>query len=155
MHLKRQLLSTNIKTTSNSVNRHLSLVFRIASNKTNGQVFRFCIVGVIATGLHYGLYLGLRKLIPLTAAYILGYGFSFIANYFLTSRFTFKKKTNVQTGAGFLFAHLFNLALQTCLLNLFVHMGVGTSLAPIPVFAIAIPVNFLFVRFVFRRFGKR
>ena len=52
---------------------------------------------------------------------------------------------------GFLCAHLFNLALQTGLLNLFIHLGVNSSWAPIPVYAIAIPVYFLLVRFVFNK----
>ena len=133
-----------------SGHRFQSLVFRIACSKVAGQLFRFGIVGLIATALHYGLYLGLKRVIPITVAYIIGYSLSFIANYFLTARFTFRKKTSAQTGVGFLCAHLFNLALQTGLLNLFVYLGVSSSLAPIPVYAIAIPVNFLLVRFVFK-----
>jgi len=133
-----------------SGNRFLSLVFRVACSKIAGQVFRFGIVGIIATALHYGLYLGLKKLIPITFAYIIGYGLSFVANYFLTALFTFRKKTSVQTGMGFLGAHLFNLALQTCLLNLFIYWGVNSSWAPVPVFVIAVPINFLLVRFVFK-----
>jgi len=133
-----------------SGHRFLSLVFRVACSKIAGQVFRFGIVGIIATALHYGLYLGLKKLIPITFAYIIGYGLSFVANYFLTALFTFRKKTSVQTGMGFLGAHLFNLALQTCLLNLFIYWGVNSSWAPVPVFVIAVPINFLLVRFVFK-----
>lgn len=134
-----------------SRHRLLSLVYRVACSQVAGQVFRFGIVGLIATALHYGFYLGLKRVIPITVAYIIGYGLSFIANYFLTALFTFRKKTSVQTGVGFLIAHLFNLALQTGLLNLFVHVGIKSSFAPIPVFAIAIPVNFLLIRFVFNK----
>lgn len=135
-----------------SLNKFLSKswVSRFVGSKTAGQAFRFCLVGTFATALHYGLYLGLKLFLNITIAYIIGYGLSFIANYFLTALFTFRTKTSVQTGVGFLGAHLFNLALQTSLLNLFVYLGVSSSLAPIPVYAIAIPVNFLLVRFVFK-----
>jgi len=37
------------------------------------------------------------------------------------------------------------------LLNVFLWMGVPNKLAPIPVLCIAVPVNFLMVRYVFKR----
>ena len=42
------------------------------------------------------------------------------------------------------------LWLRIILLNVFLYLGVSKAWAPVPVFAIAIPVNFLFVRFVFK-----
>ena len=119
--------------------------------KTIGQLFRFGLVGIVATALHYGIYLGLRRWIGITAAFVVGYGISFIVNYFLTARFTFRKKTSVRTSLGFLCAHLINLTLQTGLLHCFIHFGVNSTWAPIPVYAIAIPINFLMVRFVFSK----
>lgn len=47
-----------------------------------------------------------------------------------------------------------NYGLHLCLLNAFLALGVTEVWAPLPVFAIAIPVNFLLVRFVFKR-GKK
>ena len=132
-----------------------SWILRIINRETLGQVFRFGLVGVLATALHYGVYLGMKRLVPITVAYIIGYGISFIANYFLTASFTFQKKTSIRTGLGFLGAHLFNLALQTGLLHLFMLLGVGSGLAPLPVYAIAIPINFLLVRYVFSKRGEK
>ena len=43
------------------------------------------------------------------------------------------------------------MMLHIGLLNTFLWLGLSKTLAPIPVFAIAIPVNFLLVRFVFKR----
>ena len=126
-----------------------ALLVRLAGDKTLGEIIRFGIVGVAATLVHYGIYLTLKHWINLSIAYIIGYGLSFIANYFLSASFTFKKKTSMKNGLGFLGAHLFNMLLQTGLLNLFVHLGVNSSWAPVPVYAIAIPVNFLLVRRVF------
>ena len=119
--------------------------------KTIGQLFRFGLVGIAATAIHYGIYLGLKRLIGITAAFVIGYGISFIVNYFLTARFTFRKKASIRTSFGFLCAHLVNLALQTGLLHCFIHIGVSSTWAPSPVYAIAIPINFLMVRFVFSR----
>ena len=47
-------------------------------------------------------------------------------------------------------AHIVNYLLHMALLNLFLFMGISKTWAPIPVFAIAIPINFLLVRFVFK-----
>lgn len=116
-----------------------------------GQAFRFCLVGIIATALHYVAYLGLKNLINVTAAFVIGYGVSFIANYFLSAYFTFQRQTSFKTGLGFLCAHLVNLAIQTGLLHAFIRMGLSSTWAPIPVYAIAVPVNFLLVRSVFSR----
>ena len=44
--------------------------------------------------------------------------------------------------------------LQMVLLNIFLHLGLSNKMAPIPVFMICIPVNFLLVRYVFSRGGK-
>lgn len=117
------------------------------------EIIRFCIVGCVATILHYVIYYVLKNWINLNIAYIIGYGLSFICNYFLTSYFTFKKKANLKSGIGFSGAHLFNLLFQVVLLNVFTYIGISENIAPIPVYAIAIPVNFLMVRFVFKRFA--
>ena len=118
------------------------------------EIVRFGIVGCIATALHYIIYYILKIWLNLNIAYIIGYVTSFIGNYFLSSYFTFNKKANLKSGIGFSGAHLFNLLFQVLLLNIFTYIGINENIAPIPVYAIAVPVNFLLVRFVFKRFGK-
>ena len=115
------------------------------------EFIRFVIVGIIATAIHYGVYLLLDRIIPANPAYAAGYVLSFFCNFFLTSRFTFRKKANVKKGVGFGLSHLVNFLLHMLLLNLFLHLGIRESLAPIPVYCICVPVNFLLVRFVFNR----
>lgn len=114
------------------------------------EFVRFVMVGIIATALHYGLYFALQHLINVNIAYAIGYTLSFIANFYLTSYFTFGKKPSWGKAFGFGGAHLVNFLLHMGLLNLFLWLGVSKALAPVPVFAIAIPVNFLLVRFVFK-----
>lgn len=108
-------------------------------------------VGILATALHYGLYLVLQQAIHVNIAYTLGYVLSFIANFYLTAYFTFGRKPSWRKAIGFGGAHLCNYLLHIGLLNLFLWTGFPKPLAPVPVFAVAIPANFLLVRFVFKR----
>lgn len=116
------------------------------------QLLRFALVGVFATALHYGIYLLLLNFLSETIAYSIGYVISFGCNFILTCLFTFRKEASTKRGIGFGMAHLVNYILHVSLLNLFLWMGISKVYAPIPVFCIAIPVNFLLVRFVFNRF---
>lgn len=117
----------------------------------SAEFIRFAVVGVIATGIHYGLYLLLDLFIPANPAYAAGYAVSFVFNYLLSALFTFRRKASLANGVGFGFSHLVNFALHMLLLNAFLLLGVKESLAPIPVYCICVPVNFILVRFVFRR----
>lgn len=119
---------------------------------TASEKFRFLITGGLATLLHYGIYYVLLLLcVNMSLAFAAGYFLSFVFNYLMSARFTFKKKTTAKNGIGFIFAHCMNFLLQIGLLNFFAYLGVGKALAPIPAYSISIPVNFLVVRFVFRR----
>ena len=128
--------------------------FKIIKKSHVLEIIRFGIVGCIATALHYIIYYILKIWLNLNIAYIIGYVTSFIGNYFLSSYFTFNKKANLKSGIGFSGAHLFNLLFQVLLLNIFTYIGINENIAPIPVYAIAVPVNFLLVRFVFKRFAE-
>lgn len=114
------------------------------------EIIRFCIVGTLATGIHYGIYLLLNQFILVWLAYSIGYAISFVFNFYLTSVFTFKEKATVRKGIGFVFSHLVNYLLHILFLSLFILMGVGENYAPIFVYLIVIPINFLLVRFVFK-----
>jgi Predicted membrane protein len=119
--------------------------------KIIGEILRFCIVGVVATVIHYVVYLLLKQWMLQVVAFAIGYIVSFIANFFMTARFTFRKEATARKGAGFLVAHIINFILQTSLLQLFLWLGVNENYAPIPVYCIAVPINFLLVRYVFRK----
>ncbi len=114
------------------------------------EIVRFSVVGVVVTGVHYGVYLLLQYAINVNIAYTLGYVVAFFINFYLTSLYTFRKKPSWKKGIGFGGAHLFNYLLHMLLLNIFLKMNIPKAMAPIPVYAIAIPVNFIMVRFVFK-----
>lgn len=124
-------------------------VFSMINNKYK-EVFRFALVGLLATAIHYGIYLVLLNIIEVNIAYSLGYVISFLFNFFLSAHFTFKSKPNIKKGFGFALSHLTNYGLHLLLLNLFLYLGLAKAYAPIPVFMIVIPINFLLVRFVFK-----
>ena len=127
-----------------------------------GEIARFGIVGLTATLLQYAIYWLLIQLVSddLTAtrqhvwssvAMTVGYVVSFAFNFFASTRFTFRVKANAKKGAGFLFSHVVNYLLQMLTLNLFLWLGVPKTLAPIPMFCVCVPVNFLLVRFFLKR----
>lgn len=115
------------------------------------EAIRFALVGGLATLLHYGIYLALQRFIQVDLAYTIGYVISFVANFYLTAYFTFRSAPSWKKLFGMGGAHAVNYLLHISLLNLFLWIGISKPLAPIPVFAVAIPVNFLLVRFVFKR----
>lgn len=65
------------------------------------EIIRFGIVGIIATIIHYGIYLALNLIIVSWIAYSIGYGISFLGNFYLSNRFTFKTKPTFKKGIGF------------------------------------------------------
>lgn len=154
-----------------------------ALKQTGGEFCRFFVVGVGATLLHLAVYMLLNCLFDLseqdalgiTLTYAAGYAVSFVANYVVSLRWTFRTRGSVGKGLGFAFSHLVNAGLHLLLLNLFRSLGAGDalsmlliwlmpwlvdmlpvlarpeSLLPLPVYLIVVPVNFLMVRFFLKR----
>lgn len=110
----------------------------------------FGTIGVVATGLHYGIYWCLLGVMRPGWAYTLGYGVSLVVNFLLNASLTFRAQATARRGLGFLGAHAVNYGLHISLLSLFLWLGIPEKWAPLPVFAVAVPVNFLLVRLVFR-----
>lgn len=77
-------------------------------NKMGGQFARFFVVGIAATLIHWGTYIVLNRLfgleegdkLALTITYSIGYAVSFIGNYILSLKWTFRTSGNVKKGAG-------------------------------------------------------
>ncbi len=118
-----------------------------------GEIIRFAVVGVVATAVQYLSYLLLIKWMFPEAANTLAYLISFAFNFVASTRYTFKVKASMRKGAGFAFSHLINYLLQTASLWCFLRLGVSEEWAPIPMFCVCVPVNFLLVRY-FLKDGK-
>ena len=116
-----------------------------------GEVVRFGIVGVLATLLQYAIYTVLLLWCSPSLSMTVGYIISFIFNFIASTRFTFKVETNARHGAGFALSHVVNYLLQMATLNFFLWIGVSKTLAPMPMFCICVPVNFVLVRFFLKK----
>ncbi len=124
---------------------------RLLSEKSKkAELFRFVLVGGFATVLQYSLYVVFVKVIGVSAVLstIISYALSFIANFFLSSYFTFKSNPNAKKGAAFTMSHIVNMGLQTGFVAIFKGV-VGSTLALLPALVICVPVNYLLVRFAF------
>lgn len=125
--------------------------FRTKRSRSSDEIVRFCIVGVLATALQYGIYLLLIKWFEPQISNTVGYLLSFMFNYIASTKFTFKVQSTTKRGIGFAFAHLVNFGLQTIFLTLFLWLGLPKTIAMIPVFGICVPINFLLVRLFLKR----
>ena len=116
------------------------------------QFIRYCTVGSLAAGIHYGVYFVLQEyeLVNLNIAYTIGYATSFICNFFMTSYFTFRSNPSLKKALGFGGSHLVNYLIHMGLFNLFLSLDVNQEIAPLFVLAVAVPVNFVMLRFVFK-----
>ena len=99
---------------------------------------RFAVVGGVATAVNYAVYVVLVRcfddLWP-ALAYFCAFCVSIVCNFLLSSYFT---------------AHLINLVNELVLLEIWLWAGVPKLYAPLCVFLVAFPVNFLMVRFALR-----
>lgn len=118
------------------------------------EFVRFCIVGVIAAAIHYGVYWLIQQAAEgsfwLSMAYSVGYVVSLVCNFFMTTYFTFRSKVSVGKAAGFGGSHIINYTLHMVLFNLFITLGIDRLIAPILVLMIAVPTNFTILHFVYR-----
>ena len=155
----------------------------LIAGETRAQFLRFFVVGVGATLVQLLVYWGLNAAFGLTEAdgfalmvtLTVGYIVSFVGNYLVSLKWTFRTRGSAKKGAGFALSHLVNWGLQVGLLNLFRHLGLGGALAwcmarylpwvvglfpelgnpasllLLPVLFIVVPTNFLLVRFFLTR----
>ena len=128
----------------------MSLRNLINGDKRISEIIRFGIVGAFATALQYGIYVVFVDAVGVKAvpSTLISYAISFIANFFLSSYFTFHKRPDAAKGIGFTLSHLINMGLQTGMVAIFQQL-VGKTLALLPALGICIPINYLLVRFVF------
>ena len=129
----------------------------LSQNKKLQEFFRFCLIGLAATLIHYGIYYAIIKgcdietELWLNIAYSIGYVISWCCNLWLTAHFTFRTEVNVKRGVGFAISHGINYLLHITFLNLFLWVGLSATTAPWVVFCCVVPINFLLVRTVFKK----
>ena len=142
------------------MNRKLENIWN--SQKTR-EFIRFGIVGVLAIGIHYGMYMLLLLAMGMdwraaagtdwhtNVAYTIGYAVSLVCNLWLTAHFTFRETITFRRSTGFFASHGINYLIHMVLLNLYLWMRIAEWLAPFLVLLIAVPINFLLVRMAFKK----
>ena len=116
------------------------------------QFIRFCIVGTVAAGIHYGIYYVLLRVgAGHNLAYATGYILAFICNFIATSYFTFRSSPSWGRFVGFAGSHAVNFLLHMTLLNVFLWIGMHELIAPIAVMLVAMLVQYAILNLVFRK----
>ena len=110
------------------------------------EFMRFGIVGTTAMMVHYGIFYLLLPWMDKNIAYTIGYFLSFLGNFVLSSLFTFRVKPTWARFLKFGTSHGINYFMYIGLFNLFCWIGVPVKWAPLPVYAVAVPISFLLVR---------
>ncbi len=115
------------------------------------EVIRFAVVGGFCTLLQYGMYVVFLHAVgvPAVVSTMISYAISFVANFLLSSFFTFHSDPNAKKGLAFAASHLVNMGMQTGLVAIFKGI-VGPTLALLPALAICVPLNYFMVRFAFK-----
>lgn len=126
-------------------------VKKLLANQKAVEFLRYCIVGAIAVAIHFGLYLLLNQWIGVNIAYTIGYVVSVCCHLWLTFRFTFRTDVSVMRIGGYLLCNGVNYLLHMVFLNTFLWLGMSEQLAPIPVYCLVVPINFILVRTAFKK----
>lgn len=108
---------------------------------------RFVIIGIVATAIHYILYYVLLGAMSHNVAYTTGYVVSFLCNYALSTKYTFRVPFSLKRFIAFSISHVINYIIGIGLLNLFIWIGFSKALALLPALIIAVPINFFLVRY--------
>lgn len=128
----------------------------INNDGRRAEVVRFALVGGFCTLLQYGIYVVFLNAVgvPAVVSTMISYAISFIANFLLSSFFTFRSSPNPKRGVAFALSHLINMGLQTGFVAIFKGI-VGPTLALLPALGICVPLNYFLVRFALknRRFS--
>lgn len=121
------------------------------SGDRRAEIVRFALTGGFCTVLQYGIYVVFLHAVhvPAVVCTIISYAISFVANFILSSLFTFRSQPNTKKGLAFTASHLINMGLQTGLVAIFKGI-IGPTLALLPALAICVPVNYILVRYAFK-----
>ena len=115
------------------------------------ELVRFGITGIVSTIVTYIVYYICLTFTNPTIAFLIGYLVAFVINYIMTLTFTFKVKASPKNGVGFVVSNVINFLLCEFFLNIFISIGVAKQWAPIPMYVVCIPINFLLVRYVMKK----
>jgi putative flippase GtrA len=121
----------------------------VKSTFSLGRIVRFALVGVLNTGVYYGLYLLFKLVLPYLAAHVLAFVLAMVGSYFLNCYFTFRTKPTLRTFLLFPLSNVTNFVISTTGLYVLVNwLHMNQRIAPLVAAAAAIPVTFVVAQFV-------
>jgi putative flippase GtrA len=113
------------------------------------RIVRFGVVGVINTGVYYGLYLILRTVLPYLVAHVIAFLLAMVGSYFLNCWFTFRTRPTLRKFLLFPLSNATNFTITSLGLYLLVDIGhVNEKISPLIAAAAAIPVTYVVARYV-------
>ncbi|MCC9707727.1 GtrA family protein [Streptomyces sp. MNU76] len=112
----------------------------------------FALVGVVNTGVYYGLYLLFLNALPYLAAHVLAFTLSMTSSFFLNARFTYRTRPTWRKFLLFPLTYATNFLLTTAGVYVIVDvLHAGNRFAPLLASGAAIPVTFLVSRTIMLR----
>lgn len=117
------------------------------------EFIRFCVVGVIATGIDAALFYAAKTIVPYQAALVIGYLMSLTVNYYLTTKWTFKVRQTWTNLLGIISVHLVNLfVVRMGLMFFFVQqLGLNSNVAYVPMLIISVLFSFIAIKFIIHK----
>ncbi|GAA0211060.1 GtrA family protein [Saccharothrix mutabilis subsp. mutabilis] len=114
-----------------------------------GRIVRFGLVGVLNTGVYYGLYLLFKLVLPYMAAHIAAFVLAMVGSYFMNCFFTFRTKPSWRSFLLFPLSNATNFAVTTAGLYVLVTwFAVNQRIAPLLAAAVAVPFTFIIAQLV-------
>ncbi len=117
------------------------------------EFIRFCIVGVIASGIDAALFYAAKTIVPYQVALVIGYLVSLTVNYYLTTKWTFKVRQTLTNLLGIISVHLVNLfVVRMGLMSLFVQqLGLNSDVAYVPMLIVSVFFSFIAIKFIIHK----
>lgn len=126
---------------------------KILHNVRIMEFVRFCIVGILCTGIDALLYYITKPTLNYQLALIIAYITSLLINYILTTYWTFKVKPSTKNLIGILGVHLSNLfIIRMGLMWLFIQKcNLSENIAYVPTLMISVLSTFILIRLVIKK----
>lgn len=116
------------------------------------HIVRFGVVGVVNTGVYYGLYLAFNTVMPYLAAHLLAICISMVGSFFLNCYWTFRTQPTWRKFLLFPLTNATNYIVTTVgMIVLVSAFHVDDRIAPLIAAVAAIPITFVLSRRILTR----
>ncbi|WOP19838.1 GtrA family protein [Raineyella sp. LH-20] len=117
---------------------------------------KFCLVGVVNTGVYYGVYLVVLRFLPYPVAHLIGWTVSVVVSYLLNCVFTYRVRPTWRKLLVYPLSSLPNVLFTTFGVVLLIEVfHVGERLAPLIAGLAAVPFSYLLARLLLVGRGKQ